>query len=280
MPGRPRGAQSYSDVVLCNIVDSILPTSTLMWETVAEEYQKRTGEPKKRDGKDVKKHFIIKLCRSGKKPTGTSELTRLEAVAQGIYKKILDREHAANYGAVSSDDEDDNNLLDVPDCESDINSQISSCGEVDWTERDTELFLNEPMPAEDLPTTSTAPVAPSGIAMTPQSRKRPSPTVISGDTKSKNCRHNPRTNAASALSSLASTITENSSNNMIFLLMQQQQQQQQQQQNMFMQLMQQQTQMMMALMQNNSNNVPRVRSVRRIDEDYSVPQQSMNFDQL
>ena len=86
---------------------------------------------------------------------------------------------------MSSDDEDNNSLPNVPDCEIDMNSQTSSCAEVDWTDRDTEMFLNEQTPAEDVPTTSTAPVAPSGIAITPQSRKRPSPTAISGDTKSK-----------------------------------------------------------------------------------------------
>ena len=60
MPGRPRGAYSYSDAVLLNIVDAMLPScNSLAWDSVAKEYQRRTGEPKKREGKDIKKHFIV-----------------------------------------------------------------------------------------------------------------------------------------------------------------------------------------------------------------------------
>ena len=132
MPGRPRGAHSYSDAVSLNIVDAMLPCNSLAWDGVAEEYQRRTGEPKKREGKDIKKHFIVKLCRSGKKPTGTSELTKIEAAAQAIYKRILDREHAASYGAMSSDEDDGPLTGEVDEEESEMTSQHSSQHEGLW----------------------------------------------------------------------------------------------------------------------------------------------------
>ena len=218
MPGRPRGAHSYSDAVSLNIVDAMLPCNSLAWDGVAEEYQRRTGEPKKREGKDIKKHFIVKLCRSGKKPTGISELTKIEAAAQAIYKRILDREHAASYGA-----EDDGPLREeVDEEESEMTSQHSSQHEGLWDTDETSMFINSTtLDLEESPPSSTPPAtAAVGIAVTPQNtRKRPLPAV-SNDTKSKNCRNSRSSNAATALSSLATTIAENASNSMVFALLQ------------------------------------------------------------
>jgi hypothetical protein len=75
---------------------------------VAERYQEASGETFLRDGPDLRRHFIQKLCNRGIKPTGNAgETNGVTKRAQEIYESILVKESVANFGANDDDDEDD-----------------------------------------------------------------------------------------------------------------------------------------------------------------------------
>ena len=66
---------------------------------VAERYQEASGETLLRDGPDLRRHFIQKLCNRGIKPTGNSgEKNGATKRAQEIYESILVKESVANFG--------------------------------------------------------------------------------------------------------------------------------------------------------------------------------------
>jgi len=68
--GRRAGAQNYKKTLLLDIIERILPTSTMQWAQVAQQYQVESKEDNIRVEKDLKNYFIKKLCNDFYKPTG------------------------------------------------------------------------------------------------------------------------------------------------------------------------------------------------------------------
>lgn len=69
MPRR-NGAPNYRTDLLIGIVESLKPKGAEGWKRVAVLYQQDSGEAMLRDGDDIKRHWIEKLCYKFKKPTG------------------------------------------------------------------------------------------------------------------------------------------------------------------------------------------------------------------
>jgi hypothetical protein len=68
--GRVTGKKNYKNNILINIIKEELPCGSKAWEKVATLYQFLSKEVDRRDVKDLKLHWIKKLCNNYKKPTG------------------------------------------------------------------------------------------------------------------------------------------------------------------------------------------------------------------
>ena len=68
--GRQAGAKNYRNGILIDIIDELRPFGNNMWELVAQRYKELSGEDVLRDVKDLKDHWVKKLCNNFKKPTG------------------------------------------------------------------------------------------------------------------------------------------------------------------------------------------------------------------
>ena len=64
------GKCNYNNELLLIIMQSKLPTSTLEWTEVAEQYKARSGEAQLRTVIQLKKQWNSKLCNSFKAVTG------------------------------------------------------------------------------------------------------------------------------------------------------------------------------------------------------------------
>ena len=68
--GRQAGAKNYRNGILIDIIDELRPFGNNMWELVAQRYKELSEEDVLRDVKDLKDHWVKKLCNNFKKPTG------------------------------------------------------------------------------------------------------------------------------------------------------------------------------------------------------------------
>lgn len=74
---------------------------------MADAYQTASGERTVRDGSDVKKHWLRKLCNNMKKPTGSTgeNEDRIHKCIE-IERRILDKTHSGMLGLLDREDED------------------------------------------------------------------------------------------------------------------------------------------------------------------------------
>jgi len=104
---RLRGAANYKNRVLIGIVHQMLPNGSYAWTAVADAYQTASGERTVRNGDDMRKHWLRKLCNNMKKPmgsTGGNEDHIHECIA--IERRIMEKTHSGMLGLSDGDDED------------------------------------------------------------------------------------------------------------------------------------------------------------------------------
>jgi hypothetical protein len=121
--GRRSGYPNYKKTILINIIESILPTGAEGWRMVAERYKVRSEESFIRDGSDMKRHFIEKMCLRNKKFTGQSAPPLDVKKAQEVYRAILAKGSMISAGNEESEDDEsvsklssdseDENYLDI-----------------------------------------------------------------------------------------------------------------------------------------------------------------------
>ena len=109
--GKRQGVVRYNKKILLDEIRKFKPISRLEWESVAINYQKLTGEKVIREVDDIKRQFITKMCDNNKKPTGKAAPKASVEAAQKVYRKMLEKSGAGNYGG--SDDYDDDDSDDV-----------------------------------------------------------------------------------------------------------------------------------------------------------------------
>ena len=68
--GRRSGVPNYQNVILIRIISTVKPNGALLWQLVAEQYQRETGEEELRNPDDIKRHWYTNLCNKMCKPTG------------------------------------------------------------------------------------------------------------------------------------------------------------------------------------------------------------------
>ena len=60
--GRPPGARNYRNDILIDIVDKMRPIGLEAWKAVAAAYMVDAAEDSPRDAKDLRDHWVKKLC--------------------------------------------------------------------------------------------------------------------------------------------------------------------------------------------------------------------------
>jgi hypothetical protein len=105
--GRVNGKWNYKNDVLIKIVEDLRPYGSEGWASVSAQYREASEEDDFRDPKDLKEHWIWKLCNNYKKPTGkTGEPGDRIHRCQEIDRLInLDNE-ARVMGATSGEEEE------------------------------------------------------------------------------------------------------------------------------------------------------------------------------
>ena len=295
--GRPSGPgrtnPNYNKALFFKIVKDILPASTKGWDAVAALYKEESEEANLRDPANIKAYFIKKLCNSNKKPTGQSSASKGITRAQDVYRLILQKESAGNYGGSDLDsDDDDNDSYGEADGDYAENEeeeeQEHNLPEEGEYESDNEQLGNGvapaiALPAPPAPLVERAPVhahAPGGTGGAQRRRHHQDDEVM--QPKTKNSRPNPRKGGVGALNTLAEGIKESSQMGIMMQMMQQQSQQQQQAQQQQMQMMQmqqsqsQQQQLMLMLFQQNNGNPAPAAGNQII---HPSPQSQGNYDQ-
>jgi hypothetical protein len=168
---------------------------------VAERYQEASGETLLRDGLDLRRHFIQKLCNRGIKPTGNAgEKNGVTKRAQEIYESILVKESVANFGASDDDAEDDFQEGDE--------------------EEDQEDNMRAPIPAEfDL--TAEEPDVEQGTS----NKRKNNPIVAEKSKNSKNKKKSDskRANLAKTMDNVMTSMQESAQTRMMMTMMQMQQ---------------------------------------------------------
>lgn len=112
MPRR-NGAPNYRTDVLIGIVESLKPKGAEGWKRVAVLYQQDSGETMLRDGDDIKRHWIEKLCNKFKKPTGktgqieSDRIFRCQTIQRGIQAEIECEIMGMKSADEDSEEEDD-----------------------------------------------------------------------------------------------------------------------------------------------------------------------------
>jgi hypothetical protein len=106
--GRPSGAKNYRNEILINIIEEARPSGAEGWELVASRYREATNEVEFRDIKDLKEHWVRKLCNNFKKPTGRTGENgdRINRCIE-IERAIQVQNEASIMGASSGEREDD-----------------------------------------------------------------------------------------------------------------------------------------------------------------------------
>jgi len=149
--GRPVGAKNYKNGLLVDIIDELRPFGNNMWELVAQRYKEGSGEDVLRDVKDIKDHWVKKLCNNFKKPTGRTgdagdRINRCIVIERniqaqneaGVMGASSGEEDGANEDADSSglddlsfsgrDNEDEDDGLDVGRTASTMPTAFSTAG--------------------------------------------------------------------------------------------------------------------------------------------------------
>jgi hypothetical protein len=123
---RVTGARRYNNAALINVIDSIKPTCTAEWQRVVTRYQIDSLEPGKRQVKAIKRYFLHSLAKiSEVKPTGKSAKAVLQRRCYEIYEDMLSKEEAQNIGAVSEDEElDEDAFLDYEEDDDDADTVV------------------------------------------------------------------------------------------------------------------------------------------------------------
>lgn len=109
--GRKSGVRNYKNEILIRIIDKERPIGNNMWERVANRYQEESGDADIHEVKDLKDHWIRKLCNNFKKPTGkTGENGDRINQCIEIERAMQLQQEAAVLGASSGEgeEEDDN----------------------------------------------------------------------------------------------------------------------------------------------------------------------------
>lgn len=240
--GRKAGSSNYQNEILLEIVADIRPASLKEWRKVAVQYKKDSGEEEERDPKDLRSHFQKKLCSMSKKPTGNVELESSAARCNRIHEDSAAKEGARNLQADTSDSEEEDFVPVERRLFQGHSPPASSRDEVNWVETREHHTSHafsfpgaSPLGSRQSPLKKLSPLRASLL----KKRKNEDEEV---DNKSKSSRPtNPRTNAAGALSNLATALSTNAA-------AAQQQQLVQAQANQQAQMMQMQSQMMMSMM--------------------------------
>ena len=211
---RTKGAKSYKNPLLLNLIEAIKPSGQLGWLEVGTRYKAASGEEELRDWQDIRRHFLEKLCDNHRAPTGSSGPANLTRRAQEVYAAIENHNSAGAYGGNSSDSED-------------------SYDEEEEQEEEQE----EAPSAASAASSVAAPSAPTTTSVSPRGSLKRAREYEDGHQKSKNSRpnNNPRGSASMAINSLADAMGSAA------------------QMQMMMQMNQQNMQMMMAMMQSVLN---------------------------
>ncbi len=86
--GRTRGTKNYQFNILVDLISDQLPVSMDDWNLLALEYQAKTSEYTVRDGSDIKRTFIVKMCNNFQKPTGSAGPDALTQRSQQIFEFV------------------------------------------------------------------------------------------------------------------------------------------------------------------------------------------------
>ena len=117
-----RKSPNYKTEILLRIVSRIQPASAAEWKRVAVDYKIDSHEVEERDGVDIKRHFIEKMCNRNKKVTGeASPKNALVKEAQRLYGLILKKEGAVDYGGSGSGSSDESDSSADDDYEDESN---------------------------------------------------------------------------------------------------------------------------------------------------------------
>jgi chemotaxis protein histidine kinase CheA len=216
---------------------------------VAERYQEASGETLLRDGPDLRRHFIQKLCNRGIKPTGNSgEKNGATKRAQEIYESILVKESVANFGANDDDDEDDFEEGDEEeeDQEDDMRARIQA---------EFDLTAEEP-----------------DVEQSTSSKRKTNPIVAEKSKNSKNKKKSDskRANLAKTMDNVMTSMQESAQTRMMMTMMQMQQDNQAKMQAQLQAQMQTQMQAQMQMMQTMMMALTRQISGRDLNDNDTV----------
>ncbi len=101
--GRQPGIPNNQVQKLLDVIESVQPIGSQMWERVARDYKIISGEAMLRSYKDVKAKFY-ELTNSKKKKTGKKNLSDAEVRAVRLYEEIIRAENFRNVGGGDDDD--------------------------------------------------------------------------------------------------------------------------------------------------------------------------------
>lgn len=177
---------------------------------VAEKYQELSNEYKLRDPCDIERHFndSNKLCNHGKKITGDSGTFSLNARAQSIKNKLMNKINSGNYGSESVDSESEDGEDEEDDDEIEI-FPISS----------TENSLNFSSQSSTVPTSTQISLNPEiSLAESGEPKKRSLDQI-----KTKNTRDVKRHNIGNTIASAVKAMQEGNQVTSLMTLMQMQQ---------------------------------------------------------
>eukprot|EP00602_Paraphysomonas_sp_CaronLab_P003978 CAMPEP_0185017820 /NCGR_PEP_ID=MMETSP1103-20130426/703_1 /TAXON_ID=36769 /ORGANISM="Paraphysomonas bandaiensis, Strain Caron Lab Isolate" /LENGTH=258 /DNA_ID=CAMNT_0027547401 /DNA_START=50 /DNA_END=822 /DNA_ORIENTATION=- len=191
--GRRAGVPNYKKGIVLNIVNDILPSSSLDWVAVAERYKIAAQETVDREGPDMKRYFIQKLCNNGRKPTGNSGTNDTTRRAQEIYQRILCKENVGIYG----DDSDIDSPLDFEE-------EFPEMGNLEGPESNSDDEHNDEI--------ADQPVNNEPVAEPPQKKRRTE--------KSKNCRNgiSARTSVSKAIKTCVDGLQGSNNTNVLLSL--------------------------------------------------------------
>ena len=214
-------------------------------------YKIAAQETVDREGPDMKRYFIQKLCNNGRKPTGNSGTNDTTRRAQEIYQRILCKENVGIYG----DDSDIDSPLDFEE-------EFPEMGNLEGPESNSDDEHNDEI--------ADQPVNNEPVAEPPQKKRRTE--------KSKNCRNgiSARTSVSKAIKTCVDGLQGSNNTNVLLSCMQMMQQQNQQ---MMQQQNQQMMQMMMFIMGNRgSSQNTTLGTPLQISTTRSTPQSSNSSD--
>ncbi len=199
---RGSGTTNYRNDILMQVIAELRPCGALAWSNVAAIYHQRSNEAFVRDGDDVKRHWIEKLCNKMKKPTGNTGASIRDRIyrAQLIQREIL-LQNDARLVTGENEEEDDGDSEDDDDSdgegEDDVGLSTASANA-------TAVPLTQPLPVSSSVGSSTAllPASTAAVMMPP-----PLPRPAINKQKTKNSGSQQRGSIAKSISDAALALT-------------------------------------------------------------------------